>query len=70
MIMMMIIIMIIIIITVIQVLLDHKDVAEAQIVGVADTRLGEEVSAWIKLKSGASLTSEMVTKHCISKVSK
>ena len=32
--------------------------------GVPDAKYGEELCAWIKLKSGATLTEEEVRTHC------
>ena len=36
-----------------EVLIHHPDVSEAYVVGVPDDRFGEELCAWIKLKSGS-----------------
>lgn len=36
-------------------LTDHPDVAQAQVFGLPDARLGEEVAAWITLRTGATL---------------
>ncbi len=35
-------------------IIEHPSVAEAQVFSIPDTRYGEEVCAWIKLKSNAS----------------
>ncbi|KAG0414568.1 hypothetical protein HPB47_008264 [Ixodes persulcatus] len=47
----------------------HPDVLEVQVVGVPDTRLGEEVCAWIKLKPGTKLGQEDVRTFCKGKIS-
>jgi len=41
-----------------EVLHTHPAVAQAQIFGLPDARLGEEVALWVNLKSGASVESE------------
>ncbi|KAM7308218.1 medium-chain acyl-CoA ligase ACSF2, mitochondrial [Ixodes scapularis] len=46
----------------------HSDVLEVQVVGVPDSRLGEEVCAWIILKPGKSLSEEDVKGFCKGKV--
>lgn len=43
-----------------EVLHEHKGIAQAQVFGVPDARLGEEVSAWIMVKQGESLTPDEV----------
>lgn len=45
-------------------LLLHPDIADAQVFGVSDDRLGEEVCAWVIAKSGARLSAEDVIAHC------
>jgi fatty-acyl-CoA synthase len=39
-------------------------VLEAQVFGVPDAKLGEEVCAWIVLKPGASATEEEIREFC------
>ncbi|CAN7983001.1 unnamed protein product [Ixodes pacificus] len=46
----------------------HSDVLEVQVVGVPDSRLGEEVCAWIILKPGKTLSEEDVKGFCKGKV--
>ncbi|KAM7308225.1 medium-chain acyl-CoA ligase ACSF2, mitochondrial [Ixodes scapularis] len=47
----------------------HSDVLEVQVVGVPDSRLGEEICAWIILKPGKSLSEEDVKGFCKGKIS-
>ncbi|MBS1679757.1 MAG: AMP-binding protein [Actinobacteria bacterium] len=42
----------------------HPDIVDAQIVGVPDSRYGEELCAWVRLRDGASLGEEEVREHC------
>jgi fatty-acyl-CoA synthase len=42
----------------------HPLIADVQVVGLPDERLGEEVCAWIRLKSGAALTEEELRLFC------
>jgi fatty-acyl-CoA synthase len=42
----------------------HPKVQAAQVFGVPDPRLGEEVCAWIVLKPGASCTEEEIRSFC------
>ncbi|WP_353230346.1 AMP-binding protein [Novosphingobium sp.] len=49
-------------------LLDHPDIADAQVFGVADERFGEEVCAWIIARAGAVLTPDHVLAHCRGRI--
>ena len=50
-------------------LMGHPDVLDAQVVGVADPKYGEELMAWLRLKDGAEpLTSEAVREFCAGKL--
>lgn len=51
-----------------EVLHGHQDVLEAQVVGVPDERMGEELCAWIRLNDGANVTEDDVKKFCKGKV--
>ncbi|KAI4889991.1 hypothetical protein NFI96_013252 [Prochilodus magdalenae] len=42
----------------------HPKVQEAQVIGVKDERMGEEVCACIKLKSGQECTAEEIRSYC------
>jgi fatty-acyl-CoA synthase len=42
----------------------HPKIQDVQIFGVADDRYGEELCAWIKVRSGETLTSEEVRAFC------
>jgi fatty-acyl-CoA synthase len=43
-------------------------IADAQVIGIPDVRLGEDVMAWVKLKEGAELTEEQVRRFCKGKI--
>jgi len=45
-------------------LFEHPAVASAQVVGVPDRRLGEEVLAWVMLKSGHAVTEKELCDFC------
>jgi fatty-acyl-CoA synthase len=42
----------------------HPAIAEVQVFGVPDVRMGEVVCAWIQLKDGESLTQDDVRSFC------
>jgi fatty-acyl-CoA synthase len=46
----------------------HPDVAQAQVFGVPDPKMGEEVAAWIILRPGAMLTPEGLREWCRGKI--
>ncbi|MBU8799302.1 MULTISPECIES: AMP-binding protein [Bacillus] len=48
----------------------HPDILDVQIIGVPDETFGEEVSAWIKLKSGASMTADELKEYCKGKIAR
>ncbi|MDW6053709.1 AMP-binding protein [Bacillus paralicheniformis] len=48
----------------------HPNILDVQIVGVPDETFGEEVSAWIKLKSGASMTADELKEYCKDKIAR
>jgi fatty-acyl-CoA synthase len=45
-------------------LYEHPAIMEVQVVGVPDRRLGEEVLAWVKFKSGCQATEEELRDFC------
>ena len=46
----------------------HPKVAEVQVVGIPEERLGEIVVAWIRLKSGERATEDEIQKFCEKKI--
>ncbi len=46
----------------------HPAIADVQVVGVPDARLGEELCAWVKLRPGTSLTEEELRAFCQGKI--
>ena len=51
-------------------LLTHPDIAQAQVFGLPDARLGEEVAAWIILRPGGALTAEALQDWCREKIAR
>jgi fatty-acyl-CoA synthase len=51
-----------------ELLTSHPDIAQAQVFGLPDERLGEEVAAWIVLRPGTPLTAEVLQKWCREKI--
>ena len=49
-------------------LLRHPKIQAAQVFGVPDPRLGEEVCAWIVLKAGTSATGEEIRAYCQGRI--
>ncbi|KAG8227344.1 hypothetical protein J437_LFUL003333 [Ladona fulva] len=47
----------------------HQSIAEVQVFGIPDNRLGEIVCAWIRLRKGTKLTENEVKAFCKDKVS-
>lgn len=49
-------------------LFTHPKIAEVQVVGLPDLRLGEIVSAWIRLLPGETTTPEEIRQYCDGKI--
>jgi fatty-acyl-CoA synthase len=49
-------------------LFGHPDIAEVQVIGIPDARYGEEIMAWVRLREGASLTSDDVRAYCRGRI--
>ena len=45
-------------------LFTHPKIAEVTVFGVADARLGEQVAAWIQLRSGESASEDEIRRFC------
>jgi len=51
-------------------LYSHPDIEDVQVVGVPDKRFGEELCAWVKMRSGATpLDAEALREFCSGKLS-
>ena len=46
----------------------HPDIVDAQVIGVPDEKYGEELMAWVRLKTGASLTAEQLREFASGKL--
>jgi fatty-acyl-CoA synthase len=46
----------------------HPAIAEAQVVGVPSVKYGEEVMAWVRPKTGETVTAEELTAFCTGKI--
>jgi len=49
-------------------LFKHPKVEAAQVVGLPDPKYGEELCAWIKLRSGESMTEQEVKDYCCGRI--
>jgi fatty-acyl-CoA synthase len=46
----------------------HPDIEDVQVIGVPDARYGEELCAWVRLRSGSTLDAEQVREFCTGKI--
>jgi fatty-acyl-CoA synthase len=46
----------------------HPGIADVQVVGLPDVKFGEQVCAWIRLKSGAQLTADEIRCFCRDRI--
>ncbi|NWF93549.1 MAG: AMP-binding protein [Syntrophaceae bacterium] len=51
-----------------EVLFSHPKILNAQVFGVPDKALGEEIAAWIKLQEGVIITEEEIAEYCREKL--
>jgi fatty-acyl-CoA synthase len=52
-----------------ELLYQHPKVLEAQVFGVPDPKLGEEVAAWIQLREGEEASAEEIKEYCRGEIS-
>jgi fatty-acyl-CoA synthase len=51
-----------------EILFRHPKISNAQVFGVPDKKLGEEVAAWIKLEEGVTVKEEEIRQYCKEKL--
>jgi fatty-acyl-CoA synthase len=49
-------------------LYSHPSIADVQVVGLPDEHMGEEICAWVRLKSGMQMTEEELRDFCQGKI--
>jgi fatty-acyl-CoA synthase len=54
-----------------ELLYTHPDVLDAQVIGVPDTKYGEELMVWVRMRDGATpLTAESVREFCTGQIAR
>jgi fatty-acyl-CoA synthase len=54
-----------------ELLYTHPDVLDAQVIGVPDTKYGEELMVWVRMREGAArLTAESLREFCTGKIAR
>jgi fatty-acyl-CoA synthase len=46
----------------------HPDIVDVQVIGVPDTKYGEEIMAWVRVREGKTITTEDVGEFCGGKI--
>ena len=46
----------------------HPAISEVQVIGIPDRKFGEQVMAWIKLKPGATSSTEAIREFCQGRI--
>jgi fatty-acyl-CoA synthase len=49
-------------------LYSHPDVEDVQVIGVPDSRYGEEIMAWIRVREGAPADAELIREFCRGRI--
>jgi fatty-acyl-CoA synthase len=49
-------------------LVAHPKIADVAVVGIPDTKVGEAVLAWIRLRAGATATEDEIREFCTGKI--
>jgi fatty-acyl-CoA synthase len=51
-----------------EILLAHPAVSDAHVIGIPSAKYGEEVMAWVKLRSGCAVTCEELSHFCCERI--